>query len=186
MGKSKYSAKVEKKIQSSGPKKKNRHVYYDEKIAQKGPGMSKNVFVFLIGMIIIGSGTGFYFILAGNNIDDVDGDPTSTTTATTSTPTTGNVLEAGDRFVCNYKLWKADVAGPSGYIDTSELPIEDSTNTEPLDTTTDRLIPGFTANILGMEEGEEITFTLESGEGYTSGVNAYYRLTFWVQIIKIY
>jgi len=37
-----------------------------------------------------------------------------------------------------------------------------------------------------MEEGDEKTFTLESGEGYT-GTHplAYYRLTFWVQIVEI-
>ena len=80
MGKSKYSLKVEKKIQTGGKhQKESRHVYYDEKITQKGPGMSKNVFVLILAIIVIGAGTGTYFLLTGNSNDTANGGSTNTT-----------------------------------------------------------------------------------------------------------
>ena len=79
MGKSKFSAKVEKKIRTSDPQKKIRHVYYDEVITPKGPSISKNVFILIIGIILIGSGTGIYFLIAGN-IDNPVGGGTNTST----------------------------------------------------------------------------------------------------------
>ena len=124
MGKSKFQSKVEQKIQTSGTKKKSRHVYYDEKIAQKGPRMSKNVFVLLIGIIIIGVGTGSYFLLMGNENRDVNGGNTTTTT-----PEGG--LQEGDLFKFHYKLWNASVEDPEGFIDTSAAPDQDSTTSVP-------------------------------------------------------
>ena len=177
MGKSKYSLKVEKKIQTgSNHQKKSRHVYYDEKITQKGPGMSKNAFVLILAIMIIGAGTGTYFLLTGN--DDNNGNDNNGN-GDIIIPEGG--LQEGDGFRAHYKLWKADVSGPNGVIDTSAAPDEENT----LEFTTDGVIEGFKNNILGLKEGEETTFTLESGEGYTSGNSAYYRLTFWVQIVEI-
>ena len=177
MGKSKFSAKVEKKIQTRDPHKKSRHVYYDEKITQKGPSMSKNVFILVIGIIMIGSGTGIYFLLAGNSANNGNGGSTATTL--------GDVLSEGDVLKAHYKLWIADVSGPWGVIDTSEAPDEDSTIGDPFESTTEDVILGFKINILGMIEGEGKTFTLESGDGYTTGELADFRLTFWVQIVEI-
>jgi len=181
MGKSKYSLKAQEKIHTgASPRKKSRHVYYDEKIAQKGSGMSKNVFVLLIGLMVVGAGTGAYFLLTGNiNNTVIGGNNTSTN------PEGG--LQEGDEFRAHYRLWIADVSGPSGIIDTNDPPDQDSTlnNGAPLDFTTDGVIEGFKNNILGLEEGEEKTFILESGEGYTSGDIAYFRLIFWVQIVEI-
>ena len=175
MGKSKYSLKAQEKIHTgANPRTKSRHVYYDEKIAQKGSGMSKNVFVLLIGLMVIGAGTGAYFLLTGNSNDTVNSG------SNTSTIPEGG-LQEGDKFRAHYRLWIADVSGPDGVIDTSATPDEENT----LDFTTDGVIEGFKNNVLGMEEGEEKTFTLESGEGYTSGINAYFRLTFWVKIVEI-
>ena len=180
MGKSKYSLKAQEKIQTGGNHRtKSRHVYYDEKISQKGPGMSKNVFVLLIGLMVIGAGTGAYFLLTGNNDNDGNGGNT----------TTERVLQVGDEFRFHYKLWIADISGPSGVIDTSAAPDEDSAKDNdgaPMEYTTFDVIEGFKNNILGMKEGEEKTFTLESGEGYTDGELANYRLTYWVKILDIF
>ncbi len=181
MGKSKYSLKAQEKIHTgANPRTKSRHVYYDEKIAQKGSGMSKNVFVLLIGLMVIGAGTGVYFLLTGDSNNTVIGGNN------TSTIPEGG-LQEGDRFMAHYKLWKADISGPDGVIDTSGPTYDNSTkiNDDPIEFSTDRVIVGFKNNILGMKEGEEKTFTLESGEGYTSDTLAYYRLTFWVQIVEI-
>jgi hypothetical protein len=186
MGKSKYSLKAQKKIQTGGNhQKKGRHVYYDEKIASKGSGMSKNIFVLIIGIMVIGAGTGAYFLLTGNNdsndttiTDDGLGEDGGTTI-----PEDG--LQEGDSFRAHYKLWVADMSGPDGVIDTNEPPYQDSTSGDPFESTTGQVIEGFKNNILGLKEGEEITFTLESGEGYTSGDLANYRLTFWVKIVEI-
>lgn len=177
MGKSKYSLKAQKKIQTGGNhQKKSRHVYYDEKIAQKDQGISKNVFVLLIGVIIIGAGTGTYFLLTGNNANN----------GNDGTLFAEDELQEGDAFIAHYKLWVADISGPDGVIDTSAAPDQDSTTGDPFEFTTDGVIEGFKNNVLGMKEGEEITFTLESGEGYTGDHRlAGYRLTFWVQIIEI-
>ena len=170
MGKSKFSLKVEKKIQTSGNhQKKSRHVYYDEKITQKGTGMSKNVFVLLLAIMVIGAGTGAYFLLTGNN-DNIGSGGTNNTT------NNEDGLKEGDAFLAHYKLWVADVSGSDGVIDTSEAPYQEKT----LEFTTNGVIEGFKNNILGLKEGEETTFTLESGEGYTTDDLAYYRLTFWV------
>ena len=185
MGKSKYSLKVEKKIHTGGNhQKKSRHVYYDEKITQKGPGMSKNVFVLFLAIMLIGAGTGAYFLLTGNDNNDNNENGGNNTT-----PIDEDGLQEGDGFRAHYKLWIADVSGPSGVIDTSAAPDEDSTKNDgdPLEFTTDGVVVGFKNNILGLKEGEETTFTLESGEGYTGSHKlAFYRLTFWVQIVEIY
>ena len=181
MGKSKYSLKAQEKIHTGGnTRTKSRHVYYDEKISQKGPGMSKNVFVLLIGLMVIGAGTGAYFLLTGNSNNTVNDGNTSTTI-----PEGG--LQEGDVFRAHYKLWRADISGPDGVIDTSGPTYDSSTkyDDDPSELSTDKVIAGFKNNILGMKEGEETTFTLESGEGYTSGELAGYRLTFWVQIVEI-
>jgi len=181
MGKSKYSLKAQEKIHTgASPRKKSRHVYYDEKIAQKGSGMSKNVFVLLIGLMVIGTGTGAYFILTRDSNNTINGGNN------TSTIPEGG-LQEGDRFMAHYKLWKADISGPDGVIDTSGPTDDNSTiyDDDPSELSTDKVIVGFKNNILGMKEGEEKTFTLESGEGYTSGINAYFRLTFWVKIVEI-
>ena len=179
MGKSKFSVKAQEKIQTKGNHRtKSRHVYYDEKISQKGTKISKNVFVLLIGIMVIGAGTGTYFLLTGNSNDTIIGDNT------TSTIPEGG-LQEGDGFRAHYKLWVADISGPYGVIDTSAPPYQDSTSGDPFESTTANVIEGFKNNILGMLEGEEKTFTLESGDGYTSDDLAFYRLTFWVQIVEI-
>ena len=181
MGKSKYSLKVEKKIQTGGNhQKKSRHVYYDEKTVQKGPGMSKNVFVLLIAIMVIGAGTGTYFLLTGKDNDFGTG-------GSNNSPYADDELQEGDKFLAHYKLWVANESGHDGVIDTSQVPFQDSTqnNGEPIEFTTDRIIVGFKNNVLGMKEGEENTFTLESGEGYVTEDLAFYRLTFWVQIVEI-
>ncbi len=181
MGKSKFSLKAQAKIQTGAHQKNSRHVYYDEKITQKGTGMSKNVFVLLLAIMLIGAGTGAYFLLTGNK-DNIGSGGTNNTT------NNEDGLQEGDGFKAHYKLWIADESGPDGVIDTSAAPDEDSTEDDgdPLDFTTDRVIEGFKNNILGLKEGEETTFTLESGEGYTTDDLAYYRLTFWVQIVEIH
>jgi len=166
--------KAQEKIQTGGNhRKKSRHVYYDEKIVQNETKISKNVLVLLIGLMVVGAGTGVYFLLAGNN-----GNNTNIFAE--------DIIREGDGFRAHYKLWRADVIGPSGVIDTSAHPYQDSTTGDPLDFTTGGVIEGFKNNILGMKEGEETTFTLESGEGYTGDHRlADYRLTFWVQIVEI-
>jgi hypothetical protein len=135
----------------------------------------KNVFVIIIGLIVIGAGTGAYFLLTRNNDDDVNGGNT----------TSERVLQLDDRFRAHYKLWIADISGPSGVIDTSAAPDEDTTAGDPMELTMDGVVEGFMFNILGLIEGDETTFTLESGEGYTTGDTAYFRLTYWVQIVEI-
>jgi len=139
----------------------------------------KNVFVIIIGLMVIGAGTGAYFLLTGNNDNDVNG----------GNSTTEQVLQVGDEFRFHYKLWIADISGSSGVINTSAAPYEDSTiddDGDPMELTTFDVIEGFKNNILGMKEGEEKTFTLESGEGYTVGDLANYRLTYWVKILDIF
>ena len=180
MGKSKYSLKAQEKIQTGGNHRtKSRHVYYDEKIAQKGSEMSKNVFVLLIGLMVIGAGTGAYFLLTGNSDNNVNNG-----TTTPTIPEGG--LQEGDGFRAHYKLWIADVSGSSGVITTSAAPYQDSTSGDPFEATTGDVIAGFKNNILGMKEGEEKNFTVESGEGYTSGDLAFYRLSYWVRIVDIF
>ena len=126
--------------------------------------------------MVIGAGTGAYFLLTGNNDNDGNGGNT----------TPERILQVGDGFRVHYRLWVADVSGSSGVINTSAPPYEDSTTGEPLESTTFDVIEGFKNNILGMKEGEEKTFTLESGEGYTSGDLAFYRLSYWVRIVDIF
>ena len=129
---------------------------------------------------MIGAGAGTYLLLTGSN------DNTSNLN-----DGNGNIiipeggLQEGDGFRAHYKLWVADISGPDGVIDTSALPYQDSTSGDPFEASTANVIEGFKDNILGMLEGDEKTFTLESGEGYTSDDLAFYRLTFWVQIVEI-
>jgi peptidyl-prolyl cis-trans isomerase B (cyclophilin B) len=81
---SKFQKKVEKKIQTGDQRTKKRHVYYDEKIENRNSSsMSKGAFILLIGLIVIGAGTGSYFIFADNNDNGDDNTTTSTTTTTT-------------------------------------------------------------------------------------------------------
>ena len=197
MGKSKFQSKIEKKIETRAHQTKGRHVYYDEKIDQKGPGMSKGIFVLLIGIMIIGAGTGSYFLFGGNtnNDDDTDTSSTTTTTSTTTTSTTtttttitftGEAIQEGDHFKAHFKLWVADEPGTDGVTDTSATPVQDSTFDEPFEFSTDDVIEGFKNNVLGMRAGEERTFTLEVGEGYPAPHElAFYRLTFWVYIFEV-
>ena len=84
---SKFQKKVEKKIQTGDQRTKKRHVYYDEKIENRNSSsMSKGAFILLIGLIVIGAGTGSYFIFADNN-DNGDDNTTTSTTTTTTIPT---------------------------------------------------------------------------------------------------
>jgi len=128
--------------------------------------------------MVIGAGTGAYFLLTGNNDNDGNGGNT----------TPERILQVGDGFRVHYKLWRADISGPDGVIDTSGPTYDNSTkiDDDPIEYTTFDVIEGFKNNILGMKEGEEKTFTLESGEGYTSGDLANYRLTYWVKIVDIF
>ena len=128
--------------------------------------------------------TGVYFLITGTN-DSSSADNNGN--GDIIIPESG--IQEGDEFKAHYKLWIADISGSSGVINTSAAPYEDSTiddDGDPMELTTFDVIEGFKNNILGMKEGEEKTFTLESGEGYTVGDLANYRLTYWVKILDIF
>ena len=90
-------------------------------------------------------------------------------------------VQTGDNVEMAYKLWIDD--DKDGQVDTNEEPYQDSTFTTEVSSS--KLIYGFYKNVLGMQEGEEKTFTVPPEEAYSSGELAGMTLVFYVKILDI-
>ena len=202
MGKSKYQAKVAKKIMeeprlgTSGPK------YIDDEINPiKKSGSNQGAAVFLILTVVVVLGISGGLIYNQMNANDnttttttltIPSVTTSTSTTTTTTSSTGLVVQDGKFFTVHYILWK-DANGdgyPEEQVPQSEPDAEGFSKFDIKDMSetglnSGLLIPGFYNNILGMTEGQEKEFTIPAGQGYTSGDLANIALRFRVRITNI-
>jgi hypothetical protein len=213
MGKSKYQAKLQKKIAeeprldpTSAPK------YYDEDVVPRSSSNSqtKGFAIFLIVTFCIAGGIAGGIIYAENNPSETTtntpGGNTSTPSITTTTTTTAVLKVANGRsFTVYYTLWK-DTNG-DGVADTRvPQPGEDADGVAnfPVDgLSKSGLIAGFYYNLLGMTEGQEKTFDLPAnvdanGDGiddntgqevlsYGNPTHEMFNtaLRFWVRVVNI-
>jgi hypothetical protein len=158
MGKSsKFQVKVNTKIKSEDyqlGKKVPRKKYYDEKIEQKG-GISKGMFVFMVGMIIIGGLTGIGLLIAKNMPSSYNPNDTQTTTADPNL-----FIEDGDLVVFQYTLWAAPRdSGVDGVINL-DTPIQGPLSYETLIRRGYDLPSGVYLALLNMKSGNTKEFNL--------------------------